>query len=74
MQVEATAVGSVLQAALQHIQNPIAAIRALWLLSLLIAIGLLGIRSPKAHWWAFAGAVLSTILVDALFLAAAILA
>lgn len=72
--VEPAAVGGVLQAALQHIQNPIAAIRALWLLSFLIAIGLLGIRSPNAHWWAFSGAVLSTILVDALFLAAAILA
>lgn len=74
MQVETTAVGSVLQAALQQIQNPIAAIRALWLLSLLVAIGLSGIRSTTAHWWAFAGAVLSTILVDTLFLAAAILA
>jgi hypothetical protein len=74
MQVAPADAGTVLQAALQQIQNPIAAIRALWLLSLLIAIGLFGIRFPKAHWWAFSGAVLSTILVDALFLLAATLA
>ncbi|MBT9314358.1 DUF3120 domain-containing protein [Leptothoe spongobia] len=74
MQVEPAAAGTVLQAALQQIHNPIAAIRALWLLSLLVAIGLLGIRSTHAHWWAFSGAVLSTILVDALFLIAATLA
>ncbi|MEM9486012.1 MAG: DUF3120 domain-containing protein [Cyanobacteria bacterium P01_F01_bin.116] len=74
MQVPPSDAGAVLQAALHQIQNPIAAIRALWLLSLLVAIGLFGMRFPKSHWWAFSGAVLSTILVDALFLLAATLA
>lgn len=74
MQVEPAAVGGVLQAALIQIENPIAIIRALGLLSILILVGTIAIRSQKTHWWAFAGAVLSTILVDALFLLAATLA
>ncbi|NEQ49707.1 MAG: DUF3120 domain-containing protein [Leptolyngbya sp. SIO3F4] len=74
MSIEPALTGTVLQAALEQIHNPIAAIRALWLLSLLVAIGLLGIRSKNDHWWAFSGAVLSTILVDALFFIAATLA
>ncbi|ESA37505.1 permeases of the major facilitator superfamily [Leptolyngbya sp. Heron Island J] len=74
MQVEPPDVGSVLQAALLQIENPVAIVRALTLLSVLVMVGTLAIKSPKTHWWAFAGAVLSTILVDALFLLAAILA
>ncbi|MGD1950980.1 MAG: DUF3120 domain-containing protein [Leptolyngbyaceae cyanobacterium] len=74
MQVEPTAVGSVLQAALSQIANPIAAVRACILLAILIVVGGLAIKSDKAYWWAFAGAVLSTILVDTLFLITAILA
>ncbi len=74
MQVEPAAAGSVLNAALIHIENPIAAVRALILLTALVVMGILSIRSTKVHWWAFSGAILSTILVDALFLAAAIFA
>ena len=74
MQVEPTAVGSILQAALNQIANPIAAVRAFVLLGILVLVGTLAIKSNKTHWWAFAGAVLSTILVDALFLVTAILA
>ncbi len=74
MQVEPAAVGEVLQAALIQIENPLAITRALALLSILITIGLLAIKSQKVQWWAFAGAVLSTILVDSLFLLAATLA
>ena len=74
MQVEPTAAGAVLQAALRHIENPIAVIRALVLLSVLVIMGTLSIKSDKVYWWAFSGAVLSTILVDALFLVAAMFA
>lgn len=74
MTVEPTAAGSVLQAALLQIENPIAVSRALVLLIALICIGTLALKSNQTHWWAFAGAVVSTILVDALFLLAAILA
>ncbi|MEL6327621.1 MAG: DUF3120 domain-containing protein, partial [Cyanobacteria bacterium J06626_23] len=44
------------------------------LLSLLVILGTLPLTATKAHWWAFAGAVLSTILVDSLFLLSAVLA
>ena len=74
MQVEPTAAGAGLQAALRHIENPIAVIRALVLLSVLVIMGTLSIKSDKVYWWAFSGAVLSTILVDALFLVAAMFA
>ncbi|MFG6105055.1 DUF3120 domain-containing protein [Leptothoe sp. EHU-05/26/07-4] len=74
MTVEPTEAGNVLQAALLQIENPIAVARALALLIALICVGTLALKSNQTHWWAFAGAVLSTILVDALFLLAAILA
>ncbi len=74
MQVEPTAVGSVLQSALLQIENPTAVLRAIILLVFLVIVGTLALKSNQVHWWAFAGAVLSTILVDALFLLAANLA
>ncbi|MEM6592735.1 MAG: DUF3120 domain-containing protein, partial [Cyanobacteria bacterium P01_C01_bin.73] len=37
-------------------------------------IGTLPLHSNRLQWWAFAGAVLSTILVDSLFGVAALLA
>ncbi|WP_246559802.1 DUF3120 domain-containing protein [Leptothoe kymatousa] len=74
MQVEPAAVGPVLHNALLEIQNPIAAIRAMVLLTILMLMGSFAMKEQHTHSWAFAGAVLSTILVDALFLAAATLA
>lgn len=74
MRVEPSAVSNILQDALVQIANPTAIAHALVLLSVLIFVGTLAIKSDKTHWWAFAGAVLSTILVDALFLVAATLA
>ena len=73
MQVAPADVGPILQDALVHIENPIAVVRAITLLGVLIFVGALAIKSSTTHWWAFAGAVLSTILVDALFLMAAVL-
>lgn len=73
MQVDPADVGPILQDALIHIENPIAVVRAITLLGILIFVGTLAIKSNTTHWWAFAGAVLSTILVDALFLMAAVL-
>lgn len=74
MQAEPANVGTVLQAALMQIENPVAVMRAIVLLGLLIFVGGWAIKAQKVYWWAFAGAVLSTILVDALFLLAASLA
>ena len=47
---------------------------AIVLLSLLVMLGTIPLRTQSVRWWAFSGAVLSTILVDSLFFAAAILA
>jgi len=44
------------------------------LASVLLVLGLFPLRSPQLHWWAFAGAVLSTILVDGVFFLVANLA
>lgn len=74
MHVEPSAVGTVLHTALLQIQNPIAIIRAMVLLTILVITGSFAIKVDRTYSWAFAGAVLSTILVDALFLAVATLA
>ncbi|NEP20188.1 MAG: DUF3120 domain-containing protein [Leptolyngbya sp. SIO4C1] len=74
MAVDPAEIPQVLQAAVQHIQTPAAVERAVILLILLIVLGTLPMSSKKAHWWAFSGAVLSTILVDALFFMASVLA
>lgn len=41
------------------------------LVGVLLIVGILPLRSRQLHWWAFGGAVLSTILVDSLFFFAA---
>ncbi|MEM6451841.1 MAG: DUF3120 domain-containing protein [Cyanobacteria bacterium P01_D01_bin.105] len=46
---------------------------AIVLLALLIMLGSIPVRSKSIQWWAFSGAILSTILVDSLFFIAAIL-
>lgn len=74
MQTEPTYVGPILQDALLQIENPVAVIRAMILLGMLVFVGAVSMTFNKTHWWAFSGAVLSTILVDALFLVAATLA
>ena len=72
--VDATAVGSVLQAALMQVGSPVAIVRVFTMLCILVTNGALSIKANQAHWWPFSRAVLSTILVDALFLLAAVLA
>ena len=47
---------------------------AVVLLSLLVMLGTIPLRTQSVRWWAFSGAVLSTIVVDSLFFAAAIFA
>jgi Protein of unknown function (DUF3120) len=71
MQVPPSDIAPVLSNALHQIQNPVAIAKASVLLVFLLVVGLLPLRSRQAHWWAFSGAVLSTILVDALFALAA---
>lgn len=65
----------ILNAALQKMQTSWGIGCAIAVVSLLIVVGTVPLmRSPRLHHWAFSGAVLTTVLVDGLFLVAAIAA
>ena len=64
----------ILKAALAEVQTPWGISWAVVLVNILLAVSWWSLRKTELHWWAFAGAVLSTILVDSLFLLAAYLA
>ncbi len=57
----------ILHSAVAQIQTPWGATWAACLVILLLVVGCLPLRNAQLHWWAFGGAVLSTILVDGLF-------
>jgi hypothetical protein len=70
---------TILKSALAQVQTPWGVGWAIILVLSLLGAGLLPLTLPKVrlahphslHWWGFSGAVLSTILVDGLFLVAA---
>jgi len=64
----------ILQNALSNVLTPWGEGWALALVVALLTFGLLPLRHRRYHWYAFGGAVLSTILVDSLFLVAALAA
>ena len=74
LMMQPTEASSILHRALLRMETYQGVGSAIVLLSLLILLGTVPLRSPDAKWWAFSGAVLSTILVDSLFFVAAILA
>lgn len=57
----------IFQGAIAQIQTPWGIAWAILLASFLFIVGLVPLRSPHLHWWAFSGAVFSTLLVDGLF-------
>ncbi|AFY77612.1 Protein of unknown function (DUF3120) [Pleurocapsa sp. PCC 7327] len=71
MQVNPALARPIFQSAIAQIQTPWGISWAVVLVDLLIVVGWRSLQKPELHWWAFAGAVLSTILVDSLFLLAA---
>ncbi len=71
MQVEPELAAPILQSALAQVQTPWGQAWALVLAVVLLTVGILPLRYQQLHWWAFSGAVLSTILVDSLFWIAA---
>ena len=71
MTVEVELVPIVFQQSLIRVQTPWGITSAIVLASILLFIGVWALQKPQLHWWAFGGAVLSTILVDSLFLIAA---
>ena len=71
MQVEPALVSPILQSAVAQVQTPWGQGWALMLAIVLLMVGIFPLRYKQLHWWAFSGAVLSTILVDSLFWLAA---
>ncbi len=65
--------GTILHSALLRMETYEGVGYAIVLLTLLVMLGTIPMRSQSTKWWAFSGAILSTILVDSLFFVAAIL-
>ncbi len=74
MVVEPEAASSILRSALLQVQTPAGVAWAIVLAVVLLTVGIVPLKYKQLHWYAFSGAVLSTILVDSLFLIAAIAA
>ncbi|MDY6938290.1 MAG: DUF3120 domain-containing protein [Cyanobacteriota bacterium] len=74
MRVEPELVVPIFQEAIAQVRTPWGILWAAILATALLLGGLLplGSPNPRLHYWAFSGAVLSTILVDALFWLAAL--
>lgn len=61
----------ILQDAIAHLQTPWGIGWAIILLTILTGIGLWSLQKTQLSWWAFGGAILSTIVVDGIFWLAA---
>jgi hypothetical protein len=57
----------ILKAALGQVQTVWGISWAIVLVNILLGVSWWALKKTELHWWAFAGAVLSTILVDSLF-------
>jgi len=64
----------ILKNALAQVETPWGITWALAMGLFLVTVGIVSLSNKQCHWYAFGGAVLSTILVDSLFLLAAIIA
>ncbi len=74
MRVDPALASPILQSALEQVLTPWGQSWALILALTLLMIGIFPLRYQQRHWYAFSGAVLSTILVDSLFLVCAFFA
>jgi Protein of unknown function (DUF3120) len=68
MQVDPTQATSILQQAIVRVHTPWGLAWAVVLVNLLLAVGIIPLWTKQWHWYAFSGAVLTTIVVDSLFL------
>ncbi|NEQ96055.1 MAG: DUF3120 domain-containing protein, partial [Cyanothece sp. SIO2G6] len=71
-QVAPTEARPILHQALLAMQTPWGYANAALLVSILLVVGFVPLKLGQLHWYAFSGAVLSTLLVDGLFWIAAI--
>ncbi|WP_138505116.1 DUF3120 domain-containing protein [Nostoc sp. PA-18-2419] len=74
MIADANTTSQILQNALIQVETPWGQAWAIILALVLLTVGILSLGRTQRHWYAFGGAVISTILVDSLFLLAAIAA
>ena len=74
MRVDPALYKPIFQDALAQMQTPWSAVCAITIVSLLSGLGIFGIRQNTLPWFAFSGAILSTLLVDGLFWVAATMA
>ncbi|MTJ10038.1 MULTISPECIES: DUF3120 domain-containing protein [unclassified Anabaena] len=74
MRTDPEGASQILQNALIQVQTPWGEGWAIILALMLTTVGIASLLNKQYHWYAFGGAVLSTILVDSLFLLAAALA
>ncbi len=68
MQVDPTLATPILQQAIAQVHTPWGTAWAIVLVNFLLAVGIISLGTKQLHWYAFSGAVLTTILVDTLFL------
>jgi hypothetical protein len=71
MTVEPSLASPILHQALAQMQTPWGISWAIVLVNILLGLSLWSLQKNQLYWWGFAGAVLSTILVDSLFWIAA---
>ncbi len=74
MEVEPTLASPIFKSALAQMQTLWGISWAIVLVNLLLGISLWSLQKRHLHWWAFGGAVLSTLVVDSLFWIAAFFA
>ncbi len=68
MQVDPTLAMPILQQAIAQVRTPWGTAWAVVLVNLLLGVGIIPLGTKQWHWYAFSGAVLTTIVVDSLFL------
>ena len=68
MQVEPALAMPILQQAIAQVRTPWGTAWAVVLVNLLLGVGIMSLGTKQLHWYAFSGAVLTTIVVDSLFL------
>jgi len=67
MQVDPSLATPIFQDAVMRMETPTGIALAIAIVTILLIVGLVPLRSPHIHWRVFSGAVLSTVLVDGLF-------
>ncbi len=72
MRADADGASQILKNALIQVETPVGVALAVVLALVLFGVGIFALGQKQRHWYAFSGAVLSTILVDGLFLLVAL--